>query len=125
ASCHSGVLFTNFEYYNVGLYEEYEDIGRERISLDGNDQGKFKTPSLRNVGLTPPYMHDGSIETLGEVVDFFALGGLEHVNKDERVAGFQLTEAEKMQLLAFLRTLNDQDFIEANMIPSNSSNFIR
>ncbi|NQX92720.1 MAG: cytochrome-c peroxidase, partial [Flavobacteriales bacterium] len=111
SSCHQGALFTDFDYYNIGLYEEYEDSGRERISLDENDNGKFKTPSLRNIALTPPYMHHGSIETLEEVIDFFAAGGLDHPNKDGRVNGFELSEDEKMQLIAFLKTLSDPQLL--------------
>ncbi len=108
ASCHSGVLFTDFEYHNIGLYEDYSDSGRERISLDPNDWGKFKTPSLRNVALTAPYMHDGSVGSLEEVVDFFAEGGWAHPNKDPRIQGFEINPEEKNALIAFLNCLSDE-----------------
>jgi cytochrome c peroxidase len=111
ASCHSGALFTDYDYHNIGLYTDYADPGRERISLDENDWGKFKTPSLRNVALTAPYMHDGSWSTLEEVIDFFAEGGQSHPNKDARIQGFAITEAEKNALIAFLNCLSDESLV--------------
>lgn len=106
-SCHSGVLLTDFEYVNVGQYSNYDDPGRERITFDENDIGKFKTPSLRNIEYTAPYFHDGSLETLDEVIDFFASGGIEHANKDSRMNAFSINSTEKDQLIAFLKTLSD------------------
>lgn len=108
ASCHSSALFTDYEYHNIGLYLEYADPGRERISLDQNDWGKFKTPSLRNVAFTAPYMHNGSLNTLEEVIDFFAGGGESHPNKDQRIQGFEINQTEKDALIAFLNCLSDE-----------------
>lgn len=108
ASCHNSALFTDYEYHNIGLYLEYADPGRERISLDQNDWGKFKTPSLRNVAFTAPYMHNGSLNTLEEVIDFFAGGGESHPNKDPRIQGFEINQAEKDALIAFLNCLSDE-----------------
>jgi cytochrome c peroxidase len=71
SDCHSGFNFTNNSFENIGLYEVYSDPGRERISFDPGDNGKFRVPTLRNVERTGPYMHDGSLETLEEVVGFF------------------------------------------------------
>jgi len=112
ASCHAGVLFSNFDYINIGLYSEYADAGRERITLNQEDLGKFKTPSLRNVALTAPYMHDGSMESLEDVIDFFASGGENHINKDPRIAGFQLSDEDKNKLIAFLHTLSDETLLQ-------------
>ena len=112
ASCHSGALFSNFDYVNIGLYSEYTDAGRERITLNQEDLGKFKTPSLRNVALTAPYMHDGSMESLEEVIDFFASGGENHINKDPRIAGFQLSDEDKNKLIAFLHALSDETLLQ-------------
>lgn len=112
ASCHAGVLFSNFDYINIGLYSEYADAGRERITLNQEDLGKFKTPSLRNVALTAPYMHDGSMESLEDVIDFFASGGENHINKDLRIAGFQLSDEDKNKLIAFLHTLSDETLLQ-------------
>ncbi|MGB0423781.1 MAG: cytochrome-c peroxidase [Flavobacteriales bacterium] len=106
-SCHSGVLLTDFEYSNIGQYSNYEDPGRERITFDENDIGKFKTPSLRNIEYTAPYLHDGSIESLEQVIDFFATGGVDHVNQDPRMQAFSIDNLEKEQLIAFLKTLSD------------------
>lgn len=111
ATCHSGFNFTDNDYHNIGLYEEYEDSGRERISFDANDAGKFKVPTLRNIGLTAPYMHDGSIATLEEVVDFLDTGGLAHPNKSDLIVPLNLTSDEKEDLLAFLNSLTDIDFV--------------
>ena len=106
-SCHTGVLLTDFAYSNVGQYNSYSDPGRERITFDENDIGKFKTPSLRNIEYTAPYFHDGSFETLEEVIDFFATGGSDHMNKDPRLSAFSINDEEKEQLIAFLKTLSD------------------
>ena len=110
-SCHSGALFSDFSYTNIGLYKDYEDSGRERITLLEEDWGKFKVPPLQNVALTGPYMHDGSIATLEEVIDFFASGGLTHANKDPRMTAFDLSGDEKMALIAFLETLTDPSLL--------------
>lgn len=107
ASCHSGFLFTDQQYHNVGLYLVYEDEGRGRLTMKPGDMGKMKTPSLRNVAITPPYMHDGSVATLYEAVSHFNRGGTDHPNKDERVRSLGLSEEEVLDLCAFLETLTD------------------
>lgn len=111
SSCHSGFDFTNYEYANTGLYEEYEDEGRYRLTLEESDRSKFKVPSLRNVGLTAPYMHNGSMNTLSEVIDHYASGGKDHSNKSELITGFELDGTEKQALIAFLHSLTDENFI--------------
>ncbi len=104
-ACHSGFLFTDKSYQNIGLYAEYEDIGRGRISNDERDNGKFKVPSLRDVTKTAPYMHDGSMASLGEVLDHFASGGVGHVNQSSEIHVISLSESEKEDLIAFLGSL--------------------
>lgn len=111
ASCHSGHLLTNFLFENIGLYEEYEDRGRVLVSLDSRDEGKFKVPSLRNIALTYPYMHDGSIETLEEVIEFYAEGGKKHPNKHMFVRRRKMSDQDKADLLAFMHSLTDSSFI--------------
>ena len=111
ASCHSGVFFSDFSFQNIGLYQEYEDNGRERVTANPDDNGKFKVPTLRNVAVTQPYMHDGSIQTLEEVIDFFNEGGFDHANKAESVQALGLNEEEKAALLSFLNTLTDDRFL--------------
>ena len=108
SSCHSGVLFTDFEFRNNGLKDDYgNDQGRGRITLKPEDEGKFKTPSLRNVALTAPFMHDGSLATLKEVIDHYASGGENHQNRDSMITGFEISEKEKQQLIQFLESLTD------------------
>ncbi len=121
ASCHSGVLFTDQQYYNIGLdaelpdYPELDDPnwGRARITLDYvNDKAKYRTPTLRNLAFTAPYMHDGRFATLNEVLDFFVSG----VKKSPTLTpvlgnGIVLSQIEKDQIILFLNTLNDYDFV--------------
>lgn len=111
SSCHVAPLLTNYEYGNIGLYQNYADSGRARISHLEEDKGKFKVPTLRNVELTGPYMHNGSIQTLEEVVEHFNLGGVGHPNQSEKVKPLNLTSQEKSDLVAFLKSLTDSAFI--------------
>ena len=107
-ACHTGFLFTDMSYQNIGLYEEYADIGRGRISNDAADNGKFKVPSLRDVTKTAPYMHDGSMGTLNEVLDHFLSGGVGHVNQSPEIRVMSLNEMEKADLIAFLGALEGE-----------------
>ena len=111
SGCHSGFLFTDFTLANVGLYESYVDTGYARISMNPNDHGKFKVPSLRNVAVTAPYFHDGSVETLEEALTHFLSGGLDHSVKDPRMKVLEITKEEKEAILAFLYTLTDNEFL--------------
>ena len=111
-SCHSGFNFTNGEVVNNGLYKDYPDIGKMRVTLDPKDKGAFKVPSLRNVALTAPYMHDGSIKSLEAVLDHYIRGGYDNPNKDKRVKGIKLSENDKQDLVAFLKCLTDSSFID-------------
>lgn len=105
--CHSGFNFTDFSFRNNGLYDYYADSGRARITLNPADVGKFKVPSLRNLAYTAPYMHDGSLATLRDVVEHYASGGKNHPNKSIFVRKLDLTEQEKQDLVNFLLTLSD------------------
>ena len=107
SDCHSGFLFTDQGFHNVGLYSEYRDHGRERITQKAEDIGKMKTPSLRNVALTPPYMHDGSLRSLEEVIDHFDSGGKGHPAQSTKVRPLSLSAEEKSDLKAFLISLSD------------------
>lgn len=111
SSCHSGFNFTNYSFENNGLYDEYDDNGRERLTQDPNDRALFKVPSLRNITLTGPYMHDGSMESLDDVIEHYNSGGRNHANKSKLLKPLNLTEIEKQDILAFLRSLTDQYFI--------------
>jgi cytochrome c peroxidase len=109
--CHEGFLFTNQDYMNNGLSEVYPDSGRIRLTGLESDRALFKVPSLRNVAVTAPYMHDGSLLTLDAVIDHYQTGGKMHANKSQLVQPFVLTGQERADLLAFLRSLTDQEFI--------------
>ncbi|MFK7969802.1 MAG: cytochrome-c peroxidase [Bacteroidia bacterium] len=111
ATCHPAPLFTDYSFHNIGLELEYEDEGRYRLTADKEDIGKFKVPSLRNIALTGPYMHDGRFETLEEVVEHFDGGGVTHPNVSEIIRPLGLTESEKIDLVAFLKSLTDQNFV--------------
>lgn len=110
-SCHDGFNFTNYAFENNGLYQSYPDPGRFRLTGDPADSARFKVPSLRNVALTAPYMHDGSLEDLEAVIDHYQAGGKGHLNQSKQVRPFSLTEKEKRQLIAFLSSLTDLTFI--------------
>ena len=112
AKCHPYPHFTNYNAENNGLYADFEeDKGRFRIYNDSSDIGKFKVPTLRNIELTSPYMHDGSIKNLGDVIDHYAKGGNHPANQHPAISPFKITSSEKEQLLAFLRSLTDTNYI--------------
>ncbi|MCA1763974.1 MAG: cytochrome-c peroxidase [Flavobacteriales bacterium] len=109
ASCHSGFLFTDQKYWNIGLYENYSDEGRARLTQKAGDLGKFKTPSLRNVAITYPYMHNGSLKTLMDVLIHFNEGGKNHINQDERIKPLGLSADELKDLESFLGVLTEKE----------------
>jgi len=108
AECHSGPNFTNEKFANlgIGMNQPHPDPGREAISGKSSDFGKFKVPTLRDLARRAPYMHDGSIQTLGEVLDIYAKGGLPNPHLDTRLTPFYLDASTKQALLAFLESLN-------------------
>tara|TARA_Y100000589_G_scaffold62282_1_gene53525 strand:+ start:315 stop:1301 length:987 start_codon:yes stop_codon:yes gene_type:complete len=110
SSCHGTFLFTNQTIENNGLYEVYEDSGKYRLTNLHEDIGKFEVPSLRNIEITAPYMHNGSISSLEEVIEHYASGGKNHFNKSELITGFSITDEEKDNLIVFLKSLTDENF---------------
>ncbi len=106
--CHVDYNMTDYSFQNNGLYLVYPDSGRARITGRPSDVGKFKVPSLRNVELTGPYMHDGSIATLEEVVEHYNSGGQLHPNKSNVVRPKNLTTQQKQDLVNFLKALTDE-----------------
>lgn len=114
--CHFGADFTANEFRNIGLFngKELNDSGRAVISGDKTETGKFKTPGLRNVSITAPYMHNGMFKTLREVIDFYNEPDkfvVKAINRDTILAKpMGLSEEEKNDLLAFLRSLTDKRF---------------
>lgn len=109
--CHGGFNFSNYAFENNGLYLEYTDTGRYRLTGKDEDLALFKVPSLRNIELTAPYMHDGSIATLEQVIDHYNTGGKNHPHKNELIKPLGLNEDQKNQLLAFLKALTDDSFV--------------
>ena len=101
--CHSGVLLTDFSFANNGsAILDSSDYGRELLTNESDDRYVFKTPSLRFVKQTAPYMHDGSVSTLAAVIDQYNSGGVSHSFTDPRIQPLDLSTAERNQLLAFL-----------------------
>jgi cytochrome c peroxidase len=116
SSCHKMDLFTDDSFHNNGLYYSYNDSGRYRITLRPEDIAKFKTPSLRNIEKTAPYMHDGSLKTLEAVLKHYATGVKPYPTLDpllinENGTGIPLSIDEQKQIIAFLKTLTDQKFL--------------
>jgi cytochrome c peroxidase len=118
--CHTLGLFTDNDFHNNGLDSTHSEfnIGYEAVSGEAADRGKFKTPSLRNVALRPPYMHDGRYQTLREVIEFYDhgvqnSGTLDPImTKPGKENGLGLSEAEITALIKFLESLTDTSFTE-------------
>ncbi len=110
-ACHGGFNFSNYSFQNNGLYTVYQDVGRMRFTGLETDRALFKVPSLRNVGLTAPYMHDGSLQNLAAVVAHYNAGGAAHPNKSSLVKPLHLSASEMADLEAFLQSLSDFTFI--------------
>jgi cytochrome c peroxidase len=101
--CHSGPNFTDEDFHCLGVSR---DPGRMTVTRQAKDLGAFKTPTLREIARTAPYMHDGSLATLAEVVEYYDRGGQSHPNLDERMKPLGLTPAEKADLVAFMESLS-------------------
>lgn len=115
--CHGGALFSDHQFHNNGLSAESGDFGRYRVTNAESDRGKFSTPSLRNVALTAPYMHDGRFSTLEQVIDHYSSGVVRSSTLDPNLAkhppeGMQMSAEDKKALVAFLKTLTDDGFAE-------------
>lgn len=112
ANCHSGFMFSDGSFQNNGFFDNYDsDPGRARITTLATDVGKFKVPTLRNIEVTAPYMHNGSVETLSEIIDRYAEGGSGHVNQSAFIRPFTLTAEQKNDLIAFLYSLTDETLL--------------
>ncbi len=101
SACHAGASFTDNAFHNIGV--PGTDVGREAISKQLGDRGSFKTPTLREIARTAPYMHDGSMKTLEEVVAHYNKGGTPHPQLDEEIFPLKLTETEATDLVTFLK----------------------
>jgi cytochrome c peroxidase len=116
--CHNidaGRLMTDNLFHNNGLDSVFTDLGRGAITGNAFDYGKFLTPTLRNIALTAPYMHDGRFQTLEEVVEHYNSGGKASATVDPLMkhvgTGLNLSTQEKADLVAFLKTMTDTSFI--------------
>ena len=122
--CHSEPLFTNNQFADNGLAvnPELNDLGRYRITHRSSDSLCFKVPSLRNLSYTFPYMHDGRFNSLQAVLKHYTSGIVTHANTDSQLRnGMLLTEKERVDIIAFLLTLNDRSFVfnKNNSEPKN------
>lgn len=127
---HVGKAFAEIEFHNTGLYDldgkgayPPENTGVHEITNRAEDMGKFRAPTLRNIAVTAPYMHDGSVATLAEAIDHYAAGGRatgsgankglrrDNPHKSAFVKGFRLTPREKLDLINFLKSLTDEQFL--------------
>ena len=116
--CHGTSLFTDNLFHNNGLdVEPFLDLGLGKITENTSDNGKFKTPTLRNIEVSAPYMHDGRFATLEKVIEHYDSGGHFSSTVDPLMkklgVGLNLTNQEKSDLIAFLKTLTDYDYITA------------
>jgi cytochrome c peroxidase len=100
-------------FFNTGVSEyAAPNRGIYEYTRNSEDAGKFRPPTLRNIALTAPYMHDGSLATLEDVIDHYAAGGkLDHPNKTRILHRFQLTDADKRDLIEFLKSLTDEELL--------------
>jgi len=110
--CHTGFNLTDELFHNLGVGWEasgnFRDLGRYSVTKREEDQGKFKTPTLREITKTAPYMHDGSLPTLEDVIDFYDKGGNKNPNLDLEMRPLNLTTQEKKNLIEFLKALNGE-----------------
>lgn len=113
ATCHPEPLFTDNSFRNNGLVQR-SDEGRKRITLREEDAFTFKVPTLRNVATSMPYMHDGRFKTLEDILDHYSEGVQPSATLDPALSagGMKLTQTEKQKIIAFLKTLTDEDFLE-------------
>lgn len=118
ASCHASDLFTDHSFRNNGLSVNpiINDVGRYRVTLNETDKYRFKVPSLRNVEMTAPYMHDGRFFTLAAVLDHYVSGiansaTLDPILNANATPGIALSSTEKTQIIAFLKTLTDNQYL--------------
>ncbi|WP_437188381.1 cytochrome-c peroxidase [Planctomicrobium sp. SH668] len=104
AACHVGANLSDEKYHNlgIGIDAEEPDVGRYAVTNNDADWGAFKTPTVRNVAQTGPYMHDGSLQTLLEVVEHYNKGGTPNKNLSDKIFPLKLTEQEKLDLVAFM-----------------------
>ena len=115
--CHYGPNFTDGSFHNLGVgwnavSQRYADEGRAMITRRPGDRGAFKTPTLRDVGRHPPYMHDGSLQTLRDVVQFYERGGIRNPHLDTQIRPLDISSRDVDALVDFLAALNGEGFMD-------------
>ena len=125
-SCHAGPTFTDERFHNTGVAwnpdeQRILDDGRFLVTGTDSDRGAFKTPTLRDVARTAPYMHDGSVATLADAIEFYDGGGRPNPNLDVDVRPLRLNEAERAALVAFLEALSGTTFDDDALTPTRRS----
>ena len=118
--CHGGPLFTDERFHNTGVSwgREPLDLGRHEITGRAQDKGKFRTQSLRNLVHTAPYMHDGSLTSLADVVDFYDQGGRPNPFQDGSLRPLHLSVRDRADLVAFLESLEGRRPPNHDLYPS-------
>ena len=108
--CHSSFNFTDEKFHNLGIGWDTNtvDLGRYMVTNNPEDIGAFKTPTLREIARTAPYMHDGRFKTLEEVVKFYNQGGIKNPHQDNTIIPLELTEQEQQDVVALLKSLNGE-----------------
>jgi cytochrome c peroxidase len=108
--CHSGFNFSDEKFHNLGIGWDTNtvDLGRYMVTKNPEDIGAFKTPTLREIARTAPYMHDGRFKTLDEVVNFYNRGGIANPHRDNTLIALEMNDQEKADLVAFLKSLNGE-----------------
>ena len=109
--CHVSFNFTNNGFRNNGSAPNDPDEGRREVTQKDSDLGKFKVPTLRNIAVSAPYMHDGALATLDDVIDAYVAGGRGHPNTDPTIQPLDLSTEDKADLRAFLQALTDEEFL--------------
>jgi len=120
SACHVGANLADEKYHNlgVGMTAGEPDLGRFAVTKDDKDRGAFKTPTIRNVALTPPYMHDGSQATLEEVVEWYDKGGHPNPHLSDKIKPLNLTDQEQADLVEFMKACtSDTPPVEAGRLP--------
>ncbi len=117
-ACHTGFNFTDEGYHNlgVGMDKPDPDLGRYDVTKKESDKGAFKTPTLRNIAASAPYLHDGSAKTLEDVIEFYDKGGIKNPNLANEMRPLKLTTQDKGDLAAFLKSLSCPDLKVATPI---------
>jgi cytochrome c peroxidase len=110
ANCHAGFNFTDERFHNIGIGMDapHPDLGRYAITHEERDWGAFKTPTLREAEHVSPYLHNGSLQTLEEVVDYYDKGGIKNKNLHPLVRSLNLSSEDKKALVSFLKALNGE-----------------